>query len=499
MTYRSPRRARWQSFLAVLCGAGVLDGCATAALHTFDDTGPPTEQGSGDAGLGDAAPSQVDADAGASDAADRRDAGFTDAGPTDAGPTDAVDPSDAGPEEAGATDGSPPDASPPDAAMDAGLSEAGPPDGGSVDAGSMGVDAGPFCTDPPPDGGGAPLGPNDVTMLLPRPAPGASAVLATLAGRAGGVPLVPPSVFTALVTAPGDAIDDTFDDFQIIGARFDLCDRVDPGPCPAGVDGRLRLVFQPVSEVDIGLHAFYRIPAAEMPCVIGRLRALAALADDATEPLGQSPGALGPNGSTYLAELTSLVLGYARYDNVDRFTMFTFATEPTNRWNFRGVQAAGGGFVPISIPGVDAGAQTITIVGNAFAEYAVTPLADSPAGFANGSELESFGAAGPAGQQQALGALAQVLNPLATGISTLQCASCHLATQVAQVESSDLGVAEGSIPGWYTSTFPLTATLGTGFNFHMLGYDPVTQGPVVSQRVANETAQVLTEIEQQFP
>ena len=126
-----------------------------------------------------------------------------------------------------------------------------------------------------------PLGLNDVSILVPRPADGGT----TLVRMSDGGGLVPHAVFDRLVTQPGDVID-AYEDFHLVAIRFDLCDRVVAGPCP-DEDGRLRLVFQPLrgsplEANDVGLHAFYPIPEAELGGVIDELRALAAIAQTPT-------------------------------------------------------------------------------------------------------------------------------------------------------------------------------------------------------------------------
>jgi hypothetical protein len=57
------------------------------------------------------------------------------------------------------------------------------------------------------------------------------------------------------------------------------------------------------------------------------------------------------------------------------------------------------------------------------------------------------------------------------------------------------------LPGRYTSKFDLSVAGGmstqTSFTIRALGY--VAQKPLISQRVVNDTAQTLTEIEARFP
>jgi hypothetical protein len=384
---------------------------------------------------------------------------------------------------AGASRGNPS----PDAAADA-----------STGAGDTGV--GPSC----PYASDHALGPNDVSILTPVPS-SATPLLTNLAGPPGGAPMVPESLFNELVVAPGDAYDSTFTNFQLEAIRFDLCDRVNPGVCAVGQDGRLRLGFQAFDGAtveDISVHAFYTIPAADLPCVVAGLRELAALANDATTPLGVAPGFSGPNGAAYVALLKSLVFRYGTADNLQRLTELSqlSAVNQGTSWIFRGYALSNGSFTPISIPTIDATSQTVAEVSFS-TYYELTPFADVPSGF--GDALSVSPDAGSPSVQAGLTAGAQVLNPLTTGINSVQCAGCHTIDYVEATNAQNEGITETAIAGWYTSSYPLGLdfTDDSRFqgNLRMFGYQALFLDPVVSQRVVNETAQVLTEIEQRYP
>lgn len=167
----------------------------------------------------------------------------------------------------------------------------------------LGCGTPPAARDAAPATPRRPLGMNDVTILVPLPADRAAPVLAAIDGGPGGVPLVARGHHAALVEVGGDLAPKSGDavaygDYHVVGVRFDLCDREEVGPCPAGADGRLRLVLQPlyaggggaVLAHDLAVHAFYPIAAAELPEVVAELRAMAQLHDTPTAaPLGVSP------------------------------------------------------------------------------------------------------------------------------------------------------------------------------------------------------------------
>src|ERR1700704_1245594 len=128
-----------------------------------------------------------------------------------------------------------------------------------------------------------PLGMNDLSMFLPQPNAREQPVVAAmddlLTPDGSHVALVPLALFSRLVTDHHDIMYD-YVDFQVFAIRFDLCDRLTPVPCPEGADGSLRLVFQAIARsniglADLGVHAFYSIPPAEIPAAINQLRFIA--------------------------------------------------------------------------------------------------------------------------------------------------------------------------------------------------------------------------------
>ncbi len=116
------------------------------------------------------------------------------------------------------------------------------------------------------------LGMSDLSILLPLPADATVPVLSQVD------PLVQSDWFQSFIIdrgdiGPKDGSTFTYEQFQVTSLRFDVCDRSIVGPCPAGVDGRLRLIVQPIQTIardgagrrDIAGHLFYPIPAAELP------------------------------------------------------------------------------------------------------------------------------------------------------------------------------------------------------------------------------------------
>jgi hypothetical protein len=383
----------------------------------------------------------------------------------------------------------------------------GPPGRAEIDVGAM-VDG--------PDRDGAPdaytpresrrLGMNDVSMLVPLPAHSGTPTLAAMTGLEAGVELVPRDLFHRLVDAPGDVME-PFERFHVVAVRFDLCDRVAAGPCPADTDGRLRLVLQPLHDTpvvvarDVALHAFYPIPAQDLGAVVDELRALAAIQDaPLTAPLGIHPTLSSPERAPYVARLRTLIARYAAGPKLARLTLFAqHAIFSALNWAFRGVERQGGELKDMVIPDVRATEQRTILVGAA--SYDTQPAADVPAGLALALDGAGFSVATQSARLQSLGALAEVLNPIKRSAETVQCAACHVATVLTQRRSSVAAVDPATIPGRYASPYNLSNTTGIApTNERSLrAFGWLLAQPAISQRVINETAQVLSEIEARFP
>jgi hypothetical protein len=367
-------------------------------------------------------------------------------------------------------------------------------------------DGGPGDDEPrkEPDGGSgeAPgeikkLGMSDVSMILSR-------IRAFEFGRIDGIDgardLVPRDLYNRVATAHRD-LAYNFGDFIIFAVRFDLCDRVVPGPCPEGVDGSLRLVFQPLipplEAADAGLHAFYAIPAAELGYMVSELRAIARIAPTSPiEPLGEESQLL-----TAFQRLRALLDRYARADKLIRLSaMGQDLRSPQPRVVFRGVELRDGAMVDMIVATTEATEQVAALTGSG-STYEVTPLVDQPAGFALAMQASAFGAATPAEQRAALDALVATQNPMLHTAATAQCASCHTSTHLAVQRAVSAGIDVSSLPSYFTTTRDSRLLKGISVrdNRSLHGFGWFGQDLAISQRVANETAIVLDEIEKRFP
>lgn len=333
------------------------------------------------------------------------------------------------------------------------------------------------------------LGLNDVTALLP---------LEQLdAGSSFPAPieLIPFSAFDRLTSAMPRVVTD-LSRLRVLAVRFDICDRAQPVPCEEGADGVFRLVLQPVfgspaRVEDVTFHAFYAVPRAEVPQVVDELRELAALQD---VPRG---AALQVNTSpAFRQRLGTLVGRYAKGARMHRLTMFGQESDRAALvWIFRGEERG----VPIEIPGINVESQEVLLFGGD--SYSLTPVADFPLGFSRVVMESNFRNATSAEQLESVKSLLAVNNPTLHTANTVQCASCHLATTVLTPRATDAGIDLTTLAENFTSsTFDLTPIGNPAARFRTLralGY--FNDQPLVSQRVINETVNVLVELEARFP
>jgi hypothetical protein len=369
----------------------------------------------------------------------------------------------------------------------------------------------PSTPTPPGDPGPyVPLGLNDATILAPVPATASSALMRATDLMDDGTPLVPRALFDRLNTEPfpeafGNPVvfPEEYDRLQLVAVRFELCDRNLPGPCTGEADGRLRLVLQPFSDnrdgfEDTGFHAFYAIPFAEIAAFVKELRALATIQKAPTKaPLDVSP-ALAAGNAEYKEKLRALVRRVAGEKTFVRLTMNAqpkFLSQV--RWVLRGVEKKNGALASVVIPGIAESTEQIITSGRTGFED--RPVSDTPKGMAEAIDDMKFAAASDARKRELLAVLAAADNPNTSAPDTVSCIACHVSTQVMHARTTSMGIDATSIQGVYTSTYDLSVTgkLRDGRSTRALGW--IGREAMISQRVVNDTAQLLVELEARFP
>nr|HEX4317059.1 hypothetical protein [Kofleriaceae bacterium] len=373
---------------------------------------------------------------------------------------------------------------------------------------------------PPADAAGEhALEMSDVSILLPLPSDVTQPVLTTIAGASHAI--VDLDTFQYTVLGPGNMADKVGPQFsypmmQVVALRFDVCDRSAIGPCagaPGTQDGTLRVILQPlytaadgsVAAEDIAMHTFFPIPAADVPHVITELRHLSALQQTpAGSPLGVSTAAtaaLAGGSASYLNKLRDIVLTYARVDHLQKMTV---AGQIENaggfEWVFRGFTFDNGQDPQLIVPPQSGGTGQTTLLAGGDIVYNTDPVADVPAGFANAIDGVLFDPLSAADKATAVATLAEVQNPTLHDAVDTQCVACHITTYLTPFRANEIGVAVSALPNTYQTTFNTTVATIAGQDARVVrAFGWVSKVPSISQRVANDTAQVLGDIQRLYP
>jgi len=255
-----------------------------------------------------------------------------------------------------------------------------------------------------------------------------------------------------------------------------------------------------VTAVDVGLHAFYTIPAADLGYVVNELRAIARLSETDFELTGQLADA-HIRSFAGIPRLKALLNKYATTDRLIRLSVMGQDVRSTSpRVVFRQLDLVDGQMVDFTIPTIDATEQDAALV-DTDPSYAVTPVADTPSGVVVALSSASFNAATLPDQTTALDAVIAADNPRLNTPHTIQCVACHVSTYLGKHRAQIAGIDVTALPSFFTTTRNVRISEGvSGTNEHSLhAFSWVDSQLAISQRVANETALVLDEIEQRFP
>ena len=263
-------------------------------------------------------------------------------------------------------------------------------------------------------------------------------------------------------------------------------------------------MFQPIADGpgadDVGFHAFYAIRNDEISGAVAALRDLARSAPAQSGALRVSPALGAVDSQAYATKLRAFVKRYGGEARIVRLTMNARSRISAQvLWVLRGAEKKGDAFGDITIVGSTAIRETVAFGGNP--SFDVFPVTDTPSGFLDAIRSWIFDAADATKKRESLAALAAVENPLSHTAETVACAGCHVSTVITHARALSSGIDPLTLPGRYTSKFDLSTAGGMSaesmFSIRALGY--LGKQPMISQRVANDTAQTLTEIESRYP
>lgn len=287
---------------------------------------------------------------------------------------------------------------------------------------------------------------------------------------------------------------------RVVALRIDPC-AGETTPSSATCRPNLRLVIQSLRREggslvarDGAMHAFFQLSAAQFSAALDELRAArAAHASDPetrldVHPLLRSQGL----GGEHAQRLRTLVQKYAV--DLVRVTHFRRIAGSRLIWSFRIRDKSQDGVWRDS-PIVTTGAneQFLATFSGGRWDADITPRpahADDVTRMFKVSSREDM--------QSAFGAVVRALNPRVHSSESIDCASCHIAPDIAAFARVTQRIFVTEDPARFTSSFSLDAAThddGTAIAFddiHMLSYSGAALN--VSPRVANETAAVLEQL-----
>jgi hypothetical protein len=358
------------------------------------------------------------------------------------------------------------------------------------------------------------LGMNDVSILFPLPTVATMDRLLSIDSVGGRGVLLPerlramvPQFFTAGPMDPA-----RLRAGRVVAARVDPCfrERVDGGEA---CRHQVRLVLQPLAFAtgtddatrgeDAAMHLFYDLDDRAFRALLVDLVALRARTPELQTdgPLGVHP-ALAARGvaGAFADELEGILLARIGGENLSRVAMMGLG-EMRNQWTFASLDVVDGAPRPVPIPAV--GGASVTMSSAVPAGGAIEDDVTARVGVSGAPSddllllLRSDDArsAPRAAVEAAAGAAVRIENPTRHGAGTVDCVSCHVASNARHWAQRALGVDTRESPDRYRSALDLTLTSeATRDRTVMRAFGWSHTQRAISQRTVNETAAALDEL-----
>lgn len=386
---------------------------------------------------------------------------------------------------------------------------------------------------------------NDVSILFPLPSTAADInnLLAPSAIGAQGT-LFPSALYASIGPITGttdDPLPDVpenhgrytaYDALRVVAMRIDPCfASLDPDPDGGGCTAQIRLVFQEVAVSQFGdagaplafdsaLHAFYDLSRTQFLTLAQALVDLRAGNEDGDVlgPLAPHPIMVRQGLDGAMSQgVQRLILEYAGEQNLVRAAEASgnnFGPGSIGSWLLSAFDVDGSPQVaiPMPIPTLTSTADSGSVVtqsidgANSLANFfPTTTSADNYASlwqiaqaYLEGADAGGYSASD---HQAPLDALVRVENPKDNSADTIDCASCHMATDTEQVVAMPLlSFDDTTSPlafqpdGIHVTPSDMTVVFSPddapfGLNLHVFSY--VETSPAISRRVVNETAAVV--------
>ena len=367
------------------------------------------------------------------------------------------------------------------------------------------------CGAPPPSPDGGPSSDagfsdggfdlNDVSWLLPLPAPAQQSLLLGLDATGTRGPLLPRSLYDALpglvTTQDAGAL---FPKFRVVSVRIDPCFPKEP---TSGCLKQIRLVAQPVivqafqtKTEDGAIHLFYELTDAEFDSArvtLTELRRLAAGATDGkpldVHPVMRAEGLAGPYATTLHAMLTRL----CGEQNLTRVA-FMRVIQTDVAWRFGALNVSRGALVADPIPRLtDVTQQGVQEFGNTdFRSGELQPAA-------SGDELpvllseSEMRLTDQRTLDRAVTSALRIENPGRSNPKTVDCASCHVASRALHNTRMERPIDTSTHADQYVGNprFDLRRVDGAGDDPRaMRAFGYFGDKSALSQRTINESAEV---------
>jgi hypothetical protein len=363
----------------------------------------------------------------------------------------------------------------------------------------------PVDTGAVPDGAATvPLRNVDVTIIYPLPAAADLDALLKPADVGLGGALLTADAFDQGHVPELDGRDPLTDDaarlaaLRVVAVRVDPCPgNVVPPPAGATCTPELRLVFQSLkvdgsdtTARDGAIHTFHALSPTDFDAVVRALRDIRAeRSGDLPMPLDIHPllRAEGPSGA-YAQRLRALLLAHAGTANLVRVTHFRRDPQYTS-WQFALREIAAGAWRDGMLPTIAVTEEHLVTISGGRWDADITPAVTSP------DDPRLVLHAQTDQRVQAFSATVRVLNPRVHSNQSIDCASCHVAPDIAIFVGSTASLRVQDDAQHFQSAYPLDAvpkssTEAIAFqNIHMASYSGRTLS--LSTRTVNETAAVL--------
>ena len=349
------------------------------------------------------------------------------------------------------------------------------------------------------------FGLNDLSILIPLPKNNEISLMLSPSDSGNNGALLSKSVYNRFFSLVVDRSKEEIwtNQLKVVAIRIDPC--FIEGTGPLACRRQIRLVWQPIfldkndySTRDASLHSFYEFSDQEYKAFLTEWKTWAKTDVNlplVIHPLLQKESLSGPHWN----KLRSLILNFCGVNNLIRMTSMNVMGS-AQLWLFSGFDIDSNGVSKeMVIARINETVQSITQssfdINHFWGALNPAPMEDAQFNLLIEDSMFFKKQNSPLEVKKAIRSLLTFENPKKTNTGNLDCASCHLANMAHQWTKKNYPDLNWDIEfreNFYTSDFNLQNTTHGKVNpnqFRILGY--FGKEPVISQRVINETSEVL--------